>query len=273
MKLLRFLRKMLLGILAAVLLVVLVIAGIIAFDHFFPAQRVTDFTNVTYPGSDGTTLHAFLAVPAGDGPFPAVLMIHEFYGLNGGIVKKAQRLADEGFIVLAPDAYRGRTTALVPRAIWLTVTTPRPQIAADIDAAYQYLVQIDSAAADRVGVVGFCFGGTQALQLGIRNPELAANVIFYGSGLVTDPDALGELGSSGPVLGIFGEQDNSIPLEEVLAFDQAMNQRQIENTVTVYPGVGHAFVQDDLLDQDGAARQAWLQMLQFLQETLANRGG
>jgi carboxymethylenebutenolidase len=271
MKIRRFLSMMLLAAVGLVLLLVLALAGVIAYDHFFPAQRVTDFTNVTYPGPDGTTLRAFVAAPPGDGPFPAVLMIHEFYGLNGGIVEKARRLSEQGYVVLAPDAYRGRTTPLVPRAIWLTVTTPREQIAADIDAAYTYLSQQAQVDSERVGVVGFCFGGTQALQLGIRNPELAANVIFYGSGLVTDPAALGALGDSGPVLGIFGELDQGIPLDEVLAFDRAMDQRQIENIVTVYPGVGHAFVQVETMDEGGQARQAWEQMLAFLQQNLSGR--
>jgi carboxymethylenebutenolidase len=271
MKIRRFFRNLLLGILAAALLLVLVMVGIIAFDSIFPAQRATDFTNVTYPGVNGVALQGYLAAPSGEGPFPAVLMIHEFYGLNEGIVKKADLLAQQGYVVLAPDAYRGNTTRLIPRAIWLTTTTPREQIAADIDAAFRYVSQIDQVDSERVGAVGFCFGGTQALRLGIRNPNLAANVIFYGSGLVTDPGELGVLGQNGPVLGIFGETDNSIPLEEVLAFDQAMDARQIENVVTVYPGVGHAFVQYESITQGNQARQAWEQMLSFLEENLANK--
>jgi carboxymethylenebutenolidase len=271
MKVGRFIRNLLLGIFAIVVLLVLVITAIIAFDSVFPGQRATDFTNVTYPGPGGETLHGFIAEPAGAGPFPAVLMIHEFYGLNEGIVKKAELLSQQGYIVLAPDAYRGNSTALVPRAIWLTTTTPREQIAADIDAAYRYLSRVEQVDSERVGVVGFCFGGTQALRLGIRNPDLAANVIFYGSGLVTDPDELGALGQNGPVLGIFGETDNGIPLEEVLAFDRAMDARQIENVVTVYPGVGHAFVQYETIRQGNQAQQAWEQMLAFLEENLASK--
>lgn len=268
MKILRIVRNIVLGILGLLLAGVLVIAGIIVYDSQFPAERVSDLTNVTYTGADGETLRGYLAVPPGGGKHPGVVMIHEFYGLNESIVKKADLLAQQGFVVLAPDAYRGKTTSLVPRAIWLTVTTPRPQIDADVDAAYAFLTAQESIDSARTGVVGFCFGGTQALRLGTRNPNLAANVIFYGSGLITEPDQLGALGESGPVLGIFGETDNSIPLEEVSAFEQAMSQRSITHTVTVYPGVGHAFVSYEGLDSPGPARQAWEEMLAFLKTNL-----
>lgn len=268
MNVLRILRNLALVILGLMLVGVLVIAGIIIYDSRFPAQRVSDLTNVTYTSADGTTLRGYLALPPGTGKHPAVLMIHEFYGLNESIVKKADLLAQQGFVVLVPDAYRGKTTTLVPRAIWLTVTTPKPQIDADMDAAYTFLTMQERTDAQRTGVVGFCFGGTQALRLGTRNPSPAANVIFYGSGLITDPQQLGNLGKSGPVLGIFGETDNSIPLEEVRAFEQAMKQRNITYTVTVYPGVGHAFVSYETLNQPGPAQQAWEEMLAFLKANL-----
>jgi carboxymethylenebutenolidase len=104
--------------------------------------------------------------------------------------------------------------------------------------------------------------------LGTRNGQLAANAIFYGSGLLTDPQNLGSLGQSGPVLGIFGEQDNSIPLDEVNAFTAAMQQRGIQHTVTVYPGVGHAFVNSQTLAEAGPAQQAWEQLQVFFAENL-----
>jgi carboxymethylenebutenolidase len=273
MKLLRVLRNILLGIAGVILLFVLVIAGIIVVDRFTTASRVNMLTNITYPGPDGLTLRGYLAVPPGPGPHPAVLMIHEFYGLNDSIVKKADELAKQGFIVLAPDSYRGRTTSIVPRAIWLTVTTPREQIAADLDAAYSYLAGLEMVDPQRIGAVGFCFGGTQALRLGIRNPGLAANVIFYGSGLITDPAMLGNLGKNGPVLGIFGEMDNSIPLEEVKLFDQALAALGVEHTITIYPQVGHAFVQEDNIFRPGPAQDAWQQMLAFLKDNLSETGG
>ena len=268
MKMKRALTRLLLGLVGVIGVGVLAVAGIIGFDTAFPAQRVTDLTNVTYAGRDGTTLHGYLARPTGDGPHPAVLMIHEFYGLNRDIIKKADLLASQGYLVLAADSYRGQTTALIPRAIWLVVTTPQDRIADDLDAAFSYLAGVAGVDKGRVGAVGFCFGGTQVMKMGTRNPDLAAAVIFYGSGPITDPAALGVMGRRGPVLGIYGEQDASIPLAEVRGFELAMQARGIQHQVTIYPGVGHAFVTSASLALPGAAQQAWNQMLAFLAQNL-----
>jgi carboxymethylenebutenolidase len=229
---------------------------------------VADLTNVTYGGADGFTLRGYLARPAGAGPKPAILLIHEFYGLNRDIIKKADLLASQGYVVLAADSYRGQTTALIPRAIWLVVSTPQDRIARDLDAAFAYLTGIQEVDRSRVGAVGFCFGGTQVMQMGTRNPDLAAAVIFYGSGPITDPAVLGVMGRGGPVLGIYGEQDASIPLAEVRGFELALQARGVAHQVTVYPGVGHAFVTSESLARPGAAQQAWGEMLAFLAKNL-----
>jgi carboxymethylenebutenolidase len=268
MKLGRSILLILLGLLALAALLIIALAGIIAFDALVPAQRVTDFSNVTYPGPGSETLYGYLAKPAGAGPSPTILLIHEFFGLNEDVIKKADLLADQGYTVLAADAYRGRSTQLIPRAIWLRVTTPQEQIDADLDAAYQYLSQLPEADPNRLAVVGFCFGGTQAMRLGIRNPDLAANVILYGSGLVLEPADMGNLGQKGPVLGIFGEEDRSIPLSDVYAFEDAMQTKGILHRITVYPGVGHAFVKYDNLLTPGPAQDAWNEVLTFLEEIL-----
>jgi carboxymethylenebutenolidase len=271
-KLRKLLVRISLFVLAVLGILALAVAGVILYDSLFPAQTAADFTNVTYTGPDGVTLRAYLAQPAGDGPFPAVLMVHEFFGINEDITQKADLLAQQGYLVLAVDAYRGNTTRLIPRAIWLVVTTPQDEIRADIDAGYEYLLTLPQVSAGRIGAVGFCFGGTQVMHLGTRNPDLRANVIFYGNGPITDPQALGVMGQSGPVLGIYGEQDTGIPLEEVKGFEQAMQARGIPHQVTVYPGVGHAFVHMDTISVPGPAQEAWNQMLAFLDQSLKSSG-
>jgi carboxymethylenebutenolidase len=268
----KLLLRIFMVLLAILGIVVVAMAGIILFDSLFPAQTAADFTNVTYPGPDGTTLRAYLAQPEGEGPFPAVLMVHEFFGINEDITQKADLLAEQGYVVLAVDAYRGKTTRQIPRAIWLVMTTPQDEIRADIDAGYQYLAELPKVAADSIGAVGFCFGGTQVMHLGTRNPDLAATVIYYGSGPITDPQALGVMGQSGPVLGIYGEQDAGIPIKQVRGFEQAMQSRGISNQVTIYPGVGHAFVHMDTLSVPGPAQDAWNQMLGFLEQSLNSSG-
>jgi carboxymethylenebutenolidase len=270
MKLRKLLWRIFLAILAILGILALAVAGIVLYDSLFPAQTAADFTNLTYPGPDGVSLRAYLASPQGEGPFPAVLLVHEFYGINQDIIQKADLLAEQGYLVLAVDAYRGNTTRLIPRAIWLVVTTPQEQIRADIDAGYQYLASQPQVNPARIGAVGFCFGGTQVMHLGTRNPDLRATVIYYGNGPITDPQALGVMGQSGPVLGIYGELDQGIPLEQVRGFEQAMQERGIPHQVTIYPGVGHAFVHMDTLSVPGPAQDAWNEMLRFLAENLKN---
>jgi carboxymethylenebutenolidase len=260
-----WLRRIGMGLLVLLVGVVVLVGGLIAYDGVF-GRDVTAVANITYPGPGGQTLHGYLARPDTPGSHPGVLLIHEWWGLNEDITALADALAAEGYVVLAPDAYRGRTTSLIPRAIWLVTTTPQPQIAADIDSALAYLRQLDEVDAARVGSVGFCFGGRQSLWLGLRQPELlAATVLLYG-GPETEVAALRPL--SQPVLGIFGREDSSIPLANVEAFERSLQQLNIPHTVTIYDGVGHAFLNSENIHTSGPARDAWQQMVAFLNNHL-----
>ena len=225
-------------------------------------------TNVAYEASDGTVITSYLAMPAGDGPHPAVLMIHEWWGLNQDITILANALAQEGYVVLAADAYRGELATTVPQALSLTRSTPVEQIRGDLDAALDFLKNHPMVEPDSIATMGFCFGGRESMHLGIRAEGLAGVVTLYGSGLVTDPEELGNLAQNGPVLGIFGENDGSIPLREVEEFGDALEATGAEHTITVYPGVGHAFVKSSSYQDDGAAGQAWDELVAFFDEVL-----
>jgi carboxymethylenebutenolidase len=235
-----------------------------AQDALDPAKR-----NVTYPGANGVTLSGYLASPRGSGPLPAVLMIHEWWGLNYDTTVLADALAKEGFVVLAADAFRGDVAQTAAAARKQVTETPREQIAADLDAALDYLRSLPQVDADRVASLGFCFGGTQSMYMGTRDPELAGVVIFYGSGPIQEASQLGSMKQAGPVLGIYGKEDGGIPVEQVRNFEQAMEARGVENTITEYPGVGHAFVKSNTYRNGGAAEQAWNQMVTFLRTTLS----
>ncbi len=252
-----------LGIVGVVAALVLILVAIIAFDTNFGVEAAT-VTNVTYAGSDGTPLQGYLARPAGEGPFPAVLMVHEWWGLTAEIPPLADALAAQGYVVLAPDVYRNRVATTVPGALWMRLTTPDTPIWADTDAALAYVRGVDGVDATRVASVGFCFGGEQSLQLGLRRPQdLTAVVVFYGS-LVTDPAQLHPLQAAQPVLGIFGGDDASIPQSEVDAFEAALGAAGIEHEITVYDGVGHAFLTGENYETAGASSQAWQQLIAFL---------
>jgi carboxymethylenebutenolidase len=254
------------------LIVFLALAALVWWDATF-GKTAQDYANTTYPAPDGTTLYAYVAKPAAPGPHPAVIMLHEFYGLNQAIVEQADALAREGYLVLAPDKYRNQTTELIPRALLLRLTVPEERVMQDIQSAFDYLQSQSDADPQRIAVLGFCYGGEMALQHALRNSELAAVIVLYGSP-VTSPEGLGVLAQSkSPVLGIFAEHDQTIPPSEARAFEQALTTAGIPNQVTIYPGVGHAFVQPESVAKGGAAKAAWESIIQFLEKTLKSTLG
>jgi carboxymethylenebutenolidase len=266
-----WLKRIVFALLALLLLAVALFAGIIIVDSL-AGHDTAEFANVEYVDASGNQLLGYLATPEGPGPHPAVLLIHEWWGLNEGMTVLADALAEEGYVVFAPDGYRGNVTSMFPRALWLRLTTPGEQVEADIDSALAYLRGLEEVDQERVASMGFCFGGGHSLQLGLRQSEnLALTVIYYGA-VVTEPDLLRPLTDGQPVLGIFAEEDNTIFPEEVLEFEAALNSLDIENEITIYPGVGHAFLNENNYNQPGAAGDAWSQTLRFLEENLAGSG-
>jgi carboxymethylenebutenolidase len=263
----KILKRVLLGFLLVVVGLVLFLAVSVAVDFAVGAERINAVTNTTIPGSNGgPDVRAFVAVPPGSGPFPVVIMIHEFYGLNESIVGKAEGLAREGYLVIAPDTFRGSTTAWIPRAIYQVITNQPEKVNQDLDSVYAWIEAQPQAQVDRTGIVGFCYGGRASLSYSLHNPQLAATVIFYGSP-ITDPQALRSL--PGPLLGIFGGADSSIPLEDVQAFKSALGQAGIPHEISIYEDQPHAFVTDMASIQAGGAQgQAWDQMLRFFEENL-----
>ncbi len=261
----KWVKRIFLGLLALVGMLVLIFAGIVIFDSLFGTDS-SEYANVTFTDDTGNELHGYLAQPEGEGPFPAVLLIHEWWGFNEGMTILADALAEEGYVVLAADAYRGNVTTQVPRALWLRLTTPEEQVFNDIDAALFYLLDLPNVDKDQVASMGFCFGGGHSLQLGMRESEnLALTILYYGS-VVTDPDLLRPLTDGQPVLGIFGEEDATIPVANVIEFEAALNSLDIPNQITIYEDVGHAFLNEDNYNQPGAAGDAWQETLTFLAE-------
>ena len=263
----KWVKRIVLGILAIIGVILLIFAGIIIFEGLF-GQDSTEYTNVTYIDTEGNQLHGYLAQPDEPGDYPAVLLIHEWWGFNEGMTILADALAAEGYVVLAADAYRGEVTDQVPRALWLRLTTPEEQVFNDVDAALAYLMSLDNVDSDKIASMGFCFGGGHSLQLGMRESENMALTILYYGAVVTDPDLLRPLTDNQPVLGIFGANDASIPTADVLEFEAALNSLDIPNEITIYDGVGHAFLNEENYNQPGPAGDAWQQTLAFLETNL-----
>jgi carboxymethylenebutenolidase len=263
----RIVKRVLIGILALFAALALLLVGSVLVDFALGGDRVTSITNTTIPGINGEPdVRAYVARPQGSGPFPAAIMIHEFYGLNESIVGKAEGLAAEGYIVVAPDTFRGSTTAWIPRAIYQVITTDSAQVNRDLDSVFAWMAAQPDIQADRIGILGFCYGGRASLSYSLHNSAIAATVIFYGSP-ETDPAVLKTL--PGPVLGIFGGADTSIPLDEVRAFEAGLVKAGIPHEVTIYADQPHAFVTTmDAVRAGGVQGQAWTQMVDFLNTNL-----
>ena len=263
----KLLKRVLLALLVLVLAFIVLLAGSVAVDYALGTDRIDAIANVTIPGlNGGPDVRAYVAKPEGNGPFPTVIMIHEFWGLNDAILSKADLLAEEGYLVIAPDTFRGSTTGWIPRAIYQVISSKPENVNSDLDSVYAWLESQPDVDADRIAIAGFCYGGRTSLTYSLHNNQLAATVIFYGSP-ETDPEILKTL--PGPVLGIFGGADQSIPVEQVNAFDSALTEAGVPHVITIYEGQPHAFVQDaDGIKAGGAQGEAWNQMNGFLDENL-----
>lgn len=260
-------KRILLGLLAVLAILILLIPLSIFGDALVGGNRIEALTNTTIPGVNGAPdVRAYVAVPEGEGPFPTVIMIHEFFGLNESITSKADLLAKEGYLVIAPDTFRGQTTPLIPRAIYLVSTTEQAEVNADLDSVYAWLEVQANVDTSRIGIAGFCYGGRVSLLYSLHNGGMATTVVFYGSS-ETDPEVLKNL--SGPVLGIFGGADQSIPLEEVDALEKGLAAAGVPHQISIYDGQPHAFVTSaEGIASDPVQAKAWNEMLAFLDANL-----
>ena len=263
----RFLRRLLFVVLAGMGTLILFLVVSVAVDFAVGGRRLKAVSNTLIPGQNGSPdVKAYVAVPDGPGPFPAVIMVHEFFGLNRSITGKADGLAQEGYLVIAPDTFRGSTTAWIPRAIYQALSTKPEDVNLDLDAVFAWLEVNPLVESRKIGIVGFCYGGRTSLLYSLHNNLIATTVVFYGAP-VTDAQVLKTL--PGPVLGIFGGADRSISIEEVRAFELGLQAADIPHEVTVFEGQPHAFVTDmESIRKGGAQAEAWDQMLRFLKRTL-----
>jgi carboxymethylenebutenolidase len=192
---------------------------------------------VTFPSGDSTA-QALLYLPQGAGPHPALVVIHEWWGLNDWVKLEAAGFAAKGYVTLAVDLYRGKVAADPEMAHELSRGLPQDQGVRDLTAAVAWLQSRKDVKPDRIGAVGWCMGGGYALQLAIASPALKAVAINYGS-LATDKAALSQIHAA--VLGNFGGQDRGIPPDAVHAFEAAMQSLGKPVDAKIYPLAGHAF--------------------------------
>ena len=217
--------------------------------------------------SGDETVSAYLAVPDSGGPHPALVVIHEWWGLNDWVKEQAQKFADQGYVTLAVDLYRGKVAYDPNLAHELSRGLPQDQAIRDLKAAFNYLASRPDVRKDKIGSVGWCMGGGFSLLLAVNESKLAACVVNYGS-LPTDKDEIQKI--QAPMLGNFGAEDRGIPPSAVAAFEDAMKAEHKSIEVKIYDGAGHAFENPNnkLGYRESAANDAWARTLAFLNRTL-----
>jgi carboxymethylenebutenolidase len=229
--------------------------------------RAVESETLPYADVDDQLAYGYLAYPSGVlEPLPAVVMIHEWWGLNDNIRAMANRLASEGYMVLAVDLYGGETAATPAEARrFMLRVVENPGIARE--NIRQALGFLKIAEAPAIASLGWCFGGGWSLNAAMSFPEdVDASVIYYGQ--VTDDS--GKLQTiEGPILGLFGADDRGISVASVRSFKAALQRLRKENDIQIYPGVGHAFANPTGNNyNEAAAENAWKRTLKFLDENL-----
>jgi carboxymethylenebutenolidase len=188
--------------------------------------------------SGNESVSGYLALPDSGGKHPAIVVIHEWWGLNDWVKEQTQAYAAKGYVALAVDLYRGQVAATPDDAHILMRGLPDDRGLRDLEAAYAYLASRADVDASKIGSVGWCMGGGWSLKLAMDQPKLAACVVNYGS-LPTDPASIANI--KAPVLGNFGADDKGIPPSDVQAFEKAMKADGKTIDVKIYDGAGHGF--------------------------------
>ncbi|MEW6028870.1 MAG: dienelactone hydrolase family protein [Chloroflexota bacterium] len=213
-------------------------------------------------------ISGYLARPSGNGPWPAVIVIQEWWGLDAQTKSITDRFAAQGYLAFAPDLYHGELAALgdMEKASALK-DKYTPGAPAELEKVFDALKSRPDCTG-KVGSVGFCFGGRMSLALSVRR-SLNAVCTFYGGGMQNIFDQLRQNLKS-PVLGLFGDRDQSIPVGAVEEFDKLLDEVGVEHEVVVYPNSGHAFFRDSdpSVYKPEASKDAWERATKFFAKHL-----
>jgi carboxymethylenebutenolidase len=216
--------------------------------------------------SNGASARGYLSVPE-SGSGPGVVVIQEWWGLVPHIKDVADRFAAEGFVALAPDIYHGTLARSPDEAGKLMMALNIEQTEKDLRGAVKYLLNHEATAGESVGTVGFCMGGVLSLYAASKNEKVGACVVFYGIHPKVEPD-LDNLRA--PVLGLYAENDKSVPPEAVRELEAKLKERGKHAEMHIYPGTDHAFFNDtrpEVYNAEAAA-DAWRRTIEFLRANL-----
>jgi carboxymethylenebutenolidase len=259
------------------LLIIIVVFAALNFTPVAPDVTVPVDTETTQDESSSTMLEVktesvayfpeavgFYAEPQTPGNYPGVVMIHENRGLRDEIKQAAEELAAEGYRVLAVDLYKGNVLETQEEARAYSSQFNQEEGLANMQAAVAYL---ETKGAQKIASLGWCFGGRQSVELAISGVPLDATVVYYGGGMATSTERLAPIGW--PVLGVFGDQDQVIPVSMVTDFETSLDALGVENEIYMYEGVGHAFANPSNPNfAPEPTADAWTKTLSFLERHL-----
>ena len=211
--------------------------------------------------------NGYLAIPEGEGPFPAMIMIHEWWGLNDNIRQLADQYAQAGYVALAVDLYDGAVTdqSSEARKLASAVREDKDRAFANLEGGLSFLKKHPLVNPEKVASVGWCFGGGWSYEIAKNNLGTKASVIYYGR--FNPEDDLSIMRAN--ILGHFGEDDASIKVDDVNTFQATLNTLGGDHEIYIYPNSGHAFAnQDSPAYVEGAAKTAWERTLKFLETNL-----
>lgn len=234
----------------------------------YPPNRLSPDIHAEYVryASGADTVTAYLAYPERRDAAPAVIVIHEIFGLSDFIRQTTEQLAKDGFVAIAPDllSRRGGTPAAGDSARRLIGSLPPDSVTADLDATAAFLKTVKAARPDRIGVIGFCWGGGESFRYATNNPALRAFVVCYGP----SPNAADLARIQARGLGVYAENDARINATLPAAVE-AMRQAGKDFRHSVYPGVGHGFLRSR--DRPEVADSAWRAVIGFFREQMETR--
>ncbi|MGA2983288.1 MAG: dienelactone hydrolase family protein [Terriglobia bacterium] len=217
--------------------------------------------------SGADTIAGYLAAPDSPGKHPALVVIHEDWGLTDWVKEQTRRLAGQGYVALAVDLYRGQMAHDPQLAYELMVSTPPDRALRDLEGALHFLYARPEVNKEKMGSIGWSMGGKWSLLLAVNDPFLAACVSNYGS-MPSAPADIQKIHA--PVLAIFGGDDRYIAASDVEDFETAMNGAHKSIEVKVYPNAGPGFENSDnkLAYRERAAADAWQRTVAFLDQHL-----
>jgi carboxymethylenebutenolidase len=229
---------------------------------------VTDIRTETVAfGTNGATASGFLARPEGNGPFPGVIVVQEWWGVDDHIRDVTLRFAREGFVALAPDLYGGKVANEPSEAQKMMMSLDMNRASRELTKGADYLASRRFLAGRSVGAIGFCMGGGLALTLACDSPQIKAVAPFYGM----NPSPIDKVQNlRGPVFAAYAEHDAFAGPEVQEKLKQALEQYGKKHEVKVYPGTEHAFFNDTRKEvyAQRAANDAWNRVLTLFRENL-----